>query len=76
MATCPRCKGPLTDNHRCPRRPSIVAAELVASGLAGGLVAWLLLIAFDRFNQLADMDAITIIVGASVGVGLNRLVRG
>lgn len=39
MATCPRCFGPLTDDHRCPRgrsRRGLTAASLaLAGGLAG-----------------------------------------
>jgi hypothetical protein len=44
MATCPRCLGPLTENHKCPRR-SIVSAITDAlstvgiGGLMGGIVA-------------------------------------
>jgi len=75
MATCPHCKGHLTEGHRCPRRRSFVALEIVASGLAGGFVGLLILAAFDPRGQIADLDAITFIVGALVGVGINRLLR-
>ena len=30
MATCPQCKGHLTEGHRCPRRRIYVVAEIVA----------------------------------------------
>jgi hypothetical protein len=76
MSTCPRCKGPLTDGHRCPRRTSFVALEIVGSALAGGLGGLLLLAAFDPRGQVADMDTITFVVAAAVAVGINRLVRG
>ena len=76
MATCPHCKGHLTDGHRCPRRRGLVAAEIVASALAGALAGLLLLAAFDRFNQATDMDGIAMAVGAIVGVGINRFARG
>ena len=75
MATCPHCKGHLTEGHRCPRRRSLVALEIVASGLAGGFVGLLILAAFDPRGQIADLDAITFIVGALLGVGINRLLR-
>src|SRR6185436_7317715 len=29
MATCPRCKGHLTDTHRCPKSRVMVALEIV-----------------------------------------------
>jgi hypothetical protein len=47
MATCPRCLGALTENHKCPRR-SIVSAVIDAlstvgiGGLLGGVVAILI----------------------------------
>jgi hypothetical protein len=52
-----------------------VALEIIASGIAGGLAGWLLLAAFDPRGQIADMDATTILVGALVGIGINRLLR-
>ena len=74
MSTCPRCKGPLTDGHCCPRRTSLAALEIVAWAIAGALGAWLLLLVFDPNGQLAD-DAVTIVIGAAVGIGINRFVR-
>ena len=44
MATCPRCLGPLTENHRCPgaafRRIVYALAVITAGVLVGGLSAW------------------------------------
>lgn len=38
MATCPKCLGPLTENHRCPRRwPSRVSEALATLSIGGGL---------------------------------------
>ena len=76
MATCPYCKGHLTDGHRCPRRRYLVVVEVVASFLAGGFAGLLLLAAFDPRGQVTDMDTIAFTVGAFVAVGINRLVRG
>jgi hypothetical protein len=78
MSTCPRCKGHLTDNHRCPRRPIAVAAEVVAAALAGGAAGLLLVIMFDPSgHQISDLEsAISIAVGASLAVGINRALRG
>ena len=75
MATCPRCKGPLTDDHRCPRRQSLVVLEIVATALGGGLAGLLLLAAFDPRGQIADLDVITFVIGAAVAAGINRLIR-
>ena len=75
MSTCPRCKGPLTDDHRCPKRRSLVALEIVASALGGGFLGLFLLAAFDPRGQIADMDVITFLAGAALAVGINRLIR-
>jgi hypothetical protein len=74
MATCPHCKGHLTDGHRCPRRTSFVVAEIVASAVLGGFASLLLLAAFDPRGQV-DMDLLAFVVGALVAVGINRFVR-
>ena len=75
MATCPRCKGHLTDGHRCPRRTSLVVLEMVACAVGGGLAALLLLAVFDPRGQVTDLDSVTFIVGALVAVGINRALR-
>jgi hypothetical protein len=76
MATCPHCKGHLTEGHRCPRRRIYVVAEIIASGIAGGLAGLLLLAAFDPRGQVTDMDVTSIIGGAIIAIGLNRVLRG
>jgi hypothetical protein len=76
LATCPHCKGHLTDGHRCPRRRSFVIIEIVASAMVGGLGGLLLLAAFDPFGQIGGgMDVTTVIVGMLVAVGINRFIR-
>ena len=75
MATCPHCKGHLTDGHRCPRRRSFVIVEIAASFIVGGVAGLLLLAAFDPRGQVTDMDAVAFMAGAFVGVGINRFVR-
>lgn len=76
MATCPRCKGHLTDSHRCPRRSYLVALEIFAAAVAGGFAGLLLVAIFDPHGQITDMDTISLVVGALVGVGINRALRG
>jgi hypothetical protein len=75
MATCPRCKGHLTDDHRCPRRTSLIALEIAACAIGGGLAALLLLAVFDPRGQVTDLDSVTFTVGALVAVGINRALR-
>jgi hypothetical protein len=75
MATCPRCKGHLTDGHRCPRRPILVALEIVACAIGGGIAALLLLALFDPRGQVTDLDSVTFTAGALVAVGINRALR-
>lgn len=75
MATCPRCKGHLTDNHRCPRRPIFVAVEITLWALAGGFAGFLLVALFDPHGQMPDVDAVAAVIGAIGAVGLNRLLR-
>ena len=77
MATCPRCKGHLTDSHKCPRRPAIVAAEMTGAALAGGFAGLLLLAILDPREQFTDLDVILVVLGgACVAAGLSRALRG
>lgn len=75
MATCPHCKGHLNDGHRCPRRRSVVVAEVIVTAIGGGLAALLLLAAFDPRGQATDLDTISFLSGAFVAVVINRTLR-
>jgi len=75
MATCPRCKGHLTDTHRCPRRPVNVAAEIILWAIVGGFAGFLLVALFDPHAQMKDVEPVAALVGGLVAVGVNRLVR-
>ena len=72
MATCPHCKGHLNEGHRCPRRRVFVVAEMIACGVVGA-VAGLLLSAL--FTSRDEVDAIGIVGGAVIAIGLNRILR-
>lgn len=76
MATCPRCKGHLTDSHICPRRPLIVAAEIATATVAGGFAGLLLVSLFDQHGHGTDAEyAISITVGALIAFGIHRMTR-
>jgi len=74
MATCPRCKGHLTDNHRCPRSPTRMAFEMTLAAIAGGFTALLIFSLIDPRGQLA-MDAVWLVGGGLAGIGLDRWLR-
>lgn len=76
MATCPRCKGHLTDSHRCPRRSFLVVFEVAGAALLGGFAGLLLVAVFDPHGQITDMDTISAVIGALAAVGINRALRG
>jgi zinc transporter ZupT len=77
MATCPRCKGHLTDSHKCPRRPVLVAAEITAVALAGAFAGLLLVAILDPREQITNLDLILVVAaGALICVGINRAMRG
>jgi uncharacterized paraquat-inducible protein A len=77
MATCPRCKGHLTDSHKCPRRPAIVGAEITAVALAGALAGFLLVAILDTHEQITNVDLFLVVgAGALIGVGIRRVMRG
>jgi hypothetical protein len=76
MATCPRCRGHLSDNHRCPRRPFKSAAEITLAALAGALVAFVLVALIDPDGRLTHLHAAALAAGIFGGIGLDRLLRG
>jgi hypothetical protein len=69
MSTCPRCKGHLTDAHKCPRRPAVVAAEMTVGGLAGGFAGLVLLAIFDPREQITDVEVILVVAAGALIVG-------
>jgi hypothetical protein len=75
MSTCPRRRGHLTDNPRGPRNPFLLAAEIGATAVAGGLAGLLLVAAFDPRGQITDVDTISVVAGALIAVAINRALR-
>lgn len=73
MATCPRCLGPLTDDHRCPRERSsriLHAVAWAAVGGASGLVAMALI---DPAQRETHLDIWVISGTALLGALLYRM---
>ncbi len=75
MSTCPHCKGHLTDGHRCPRRPAVVITEMTLAAIAGGLAGLVVVAALDPRNQITSLDSLAILVGACIGIGVDRVLR-
>jgi hypothetical protein len=75
MATCPRCKGHLTENHRCPRSPARKAIEISLAALAGGVVMLVIMSLVDPHGQ-SSLDGLLLVAGALAGVGVGKWLRG
>ena len=70
MATCPRCMGALTENHRCPRgRFSRVTEALSTVAVGAGLGALLVMVFAD--NPASGV----VLAAAALGAVLARAVR-
>jgi hypothetical protein len=70
MATCPRCLGPLTDDHKCPRGLlSRVVDAIVTTGI-GALCGWMVVLVFDERAAGA-----LILAAAALGAVLATAVR-
>jgi uncharacterized paraquat-inducible protein A len=75
MATCPRCKGHLTENHRCPRSPARKVFEISLAAIAGGVVMLVIMSIVDPHGQ-TSIDGLLLVAGALAGVSLNKWLRG
>ena len=70
MATCPKCLGPLTENHKCPhgiiRRVTGALWIVGIGGIGGALATWL----FDERPAPA-----LVLASAALGAVLTSAVR-
>jgi hypothetical protein len=70
MATCPRCMGALTENHRCPRgrfsKITDAFSTVVIGGVLGGVIPFVLV------DQPAGA---LVIAAAALGAVLANAVR-
>jgi hypothetical protein len=73
MATCPRCRGHLTDGHVCPRSRRSIAIELGVTALVGGLSAIAYLAIFDPRQTTVDLDGFIFALGALCALGIHRI---
>jgi len=53
----------------------MVALEILASAAVGGFLGLLLVALFDPRGQITDVDAISVLAGALIAVGINRALR-
>ena len=70
MATCPRCLGALTENHRCPRGRFSRITDALSTVAAGALVGGLLPVLFSGDAPLA-----LVLAAAALGAVLANAVR-
>jgi hypothetical protein len=70
MATCPRCLGPLTENHRCPRGRFSRVTDALSTVLGGALAGGFLPVVFTDDPPLA-----LVVAAAALGAVLANAVR-
>lgn len=73
MATCPHCRGHLTEHHRCPALKRALAIDLSVSALVGGLSALAFVAIFDPQQVTVDLDALVFALGAVLALGVRTL---
>ena len=70
MATCPRCLGPLTEDHRCPRGRFSRIGDALAPVVGGAVVGGLIPVIFSANASLA-----LVLAAAALGAVLANAVR-
>ena len=70
MATCPRCFGPLTEDHRCPRGRFSRLGDALSTVLGGAVVGGLVPVIFSANASLA-----LVLAAAALGAVLANAVR-
>lgn len=76
MATCPRCLGALTENHKCPSRGVVSRiVDALATAAAGGMGGWLFCLAIEeRPNGALILAAAAL--GAVLATAVRQAIRG
>jgi hypothetical protein len=70
MATCPRCFGPLTEDHQCPRGRFSRVGDALSTVFGGALVGGVLPVIFSDEAPLA-----LVVAAAALGGVLASAVR-
>jgi hypothetical protein len=70
MATCPRCLGALTDNHRCPKGVFSRVTEAVSTISVGGVLG-----AIVCFAMVERPAGALVVAAAALGAVLASAVR-
>jgi len=70
MATCPKCLGPLTDNHKCRYGRIRRVSDALGTTAIGGLAGWIVV------SLIEDRPAAALVVAAAaLGAVLASAVR-
>jgi hypothetical protein len=75
MATCPRCLGALTDDHRCPKGMLSRLSETASTIGVGGLAGTVLCFAIEE-RPVTALVLAAAALGAVVAVGVRQAVVG
>jgi len=70
MATCPRCMGALTENHRCPHGPLRRITDALSTVGVGGLIGVVLSYVMEERPRLE-----LVLAAAALGAVLASAVR-
>ena len=70
MATCPKCMGALTENHRCPRGIFSRIGDALTTVLVGGVAGALACYAIEERPAVA-----LVVAAAALGAVLANAVR-
>lgn len=70
MATCPRCLGPLSENHRCPRGRFSRLGDAVITVAIGGGIGAVVVFAFEERPA-----GVLVLAAAALGAVLAGAVR-
>ena len=70
MATCPRCLGPLTDDHKCPRGLLGRMTDALVTTSVGAISGWMVVLMIEERPAGA-----LIIAAAALGAVLATAVR-
>ncbi len=75
MATCPKCMGALTENHKCPPRVLRRLTDAISTIGVGGLVGAILCFAIDD-RPAGAMVMATAALGAVLAYAIRQAILG